>query len=160
MLSIRILQKPELASEIDIEALGKLLPKELLEPLEEQYLSKRQVIQAYFSLSVVRFQLCIPVFSLFWLGLVALLKLLSEMRYLIYSNLESWLVFRNFVKLTLAIWSDCQQLRVRLSLKMIIRRRRKCFQAPLDLICTPFGYIFVVIRKSSHFFDIGAFVQR
>ncbi|KAG7219293.1 hypothetical protein INR49_018776 [Caranx melampygus] len=38
----QLLQKPELASEINTEALGKLLPKELLEPLEEQYLSKQQ----------------------------------------------------------------------------------------------------------------------
>ncbi|XP_045919634.1 tumor necrosis factor alpha-induced protein 2 isoform X2 [Micropterus dolomieu] len=38
----QILQKPELASEIDSEALGKLLPAELLKPLEEQYLSKQQ----------------------------------------------------------------------------------------------------------------------
>lgn len=37
-----ILRKPELASEIDHEALGKLLPKKLLKPLEEQYLSKQQ----------------------------------------------------------------------------------------------------------------------
>ncbi|XP_041809815.1 tumor necrosis factor alpha-induced protein 2-like isoform X2 [Chelmon rostratus] len=37
-----ILQKAELASEIDAEALGKLLPRKLLEPLEEQYLSKEQ----------------------------------------------------------------------------------------------------------------------
>ncbi|KAM7376384.1 hypothetical protein PAMP_006125 [Pampus punctatissimus] len=37
-----ILQMPMLASEIDNEALGKLLPEELLEPLEEQYLSKQQ----------------------------------------------------------------------------------------------------------------------
>lgn len=40
---VRILQKAELASEIDAEALGKLLPRKLLEPLEEQYLSKEQV---------------------------------------------------------------------------------------------------------------------
>ncbi|KAM9341656.1 tumor necrosis factor alpha-induced protein 2 isoform 2-T2 [Symphorus nematophorus] len=38
----QILQKPELASEINTESLGKLLPKELLETLEEQYLSKQQ----------------------------------------------------------------------------------------------------------------------
>ncbi|XP_050934235.1 tumor necrosis factor alpha-induced protein 2 isoform X1 [Lates calcarifer] len=37
-----LLQKPALASEINAEALGKLLPPELLEPLEEQYLSKQQ----------------------------------------------------------------------------------------------------------------------
>ncbi|XP_041669012.1 tumor necrosis factor alpha-induced protein 2-like isoform X2 [Cheilinus undulatus] len=37
-----ILQKPELSCEISAEVLGKLLPKELLEPLEEQYLSKQQ----------------------------------------------------------------------------------------------------------------------
>ncbi|XP_044022203.1 tumor necrosis factor alpha-induced protein 2-like isoform X1 [Siniperca chuatsi] len=37
-----LLQKPELASEIETEALGKLLPKELLEPLEKQYLRKQQ----------------------------------------------------------------------------------------------------------------------
>lgn len=43
MLSIRILRKPELAGEISIEQLGKLLPKESLEPLEEQYLNKQQV---------------------------------------------------------------------------------------------------------------------
>lgn len=43
VLSVRIFQKPELASEIRIEALGKLLPKESMETLEEQYLSKQQV---------------------------------------------------------------------------------------------------------------------
>ncbi|KAK2826754.1 hypothetical protein Q5P01_020968 [Channa striata] len=37
-----ILQKQELSSEINGEVLGKLLPAELLEPLEEQYLSNRQ----------------------------------------------------------------------------------------------------------------------
>ncbi|XP_071353729.1 tumor necrosis factor alpha-induced protein 2-like [Trachinotus anak] len=37
-----LLQKPELASEINTEALGKLLPQELLEPLEKQYLGKQQ----------------------------------------------------------------------------------------------------------------------
>nr|XP_046269277.1 tumor necrosis factor alpha-induced protein 2-like isoform X2 [Scatophagus argus]XP_046269278.1 tumor necrosis factor alpha-induced protein 2-like isoform X2 [Scatophagus argus] len=37
-----ILQKPELAADIDGEALEKLLPKELLEPLEDQYLSKQE----------------------------------------------------------------------------------------------------------------------
>ncbi|XP_070698095.1 tumor necrosis factor alpha-induced protein 2-like [Pempheris klunzingeri] len=37
-----ILQKPELAGDIDSEALGKLLPKELLDPMEEQYLTKQQ----------------------------------------------------------------------------------------------------------------------
>nr|XP_023008099.2 tumor necrosis factor alpha-induced protein 2 isoform X1 [Maylandia zebra] len=37
-----ILEKPELASNINTEALGKLLPDELLKPLEEQYLSKQQ----------------------------------------------------------------------------------------------------------------------
>ncbi|XP_035530467.1 tumor necrosis factor alpha-induced protein 2-like isoform X2 [Morone saxatilis] len=37
-----ILQKPQLVNEINKEALGKLLPDELLEPLEEQYLSKQQ----------------------------------------------------------------------------------------------------------------------
>ncbi|XP_023268718.1 tumor necrosis factor alpha-induced protein 2 [Seriola lalandi dorsalis] len=37
-----LLQKWELASDINNEALGKLLPKELLEPLEEQYLNKQQ----------------------------------------------------------------------------------------------------------------------
>lgn len=43
---VRILQKPELASEIDFEALGKLLPEDLLKNLEEQYLRKQQVTQA------------------------------------------------------------------------------------------------------------------
>lgn len=38
-----ILRKPELASQIDAEALGKLLPKKSLESLEEQYLSKQKV---------------------------------------------------------------------------------------------------------------------
>ncbi|XP_031729063.1 tumor necrosis factor alpha-induced protein 2 isoform X1 [Anarrhichthys ocellatus] len=38
----QILQKPELVGEIDVEALGKLLPEELLKPLEDQYLSKQQ----------------------------------------------------------------------------------------------------------------------
>ncbi|XP_039459627.1 tumor necrosis factor alpha-induced protein 2-like [Oreochromis aureus] len=37
-----ILEKPELASNINTEALGNLLPDELLKPLEEQYLSKEQ----------------------------------------------------------------------------------------------------------------------
>uniref|UniRef100_A0A3P8S1A7 TNF alpha induced protein 2 n=1 Tax=Amphiprion percula TaxID=161767 RepID=A0A3P8S1A7_AMPPE len=37
-----ILQKPELVNEIDAEALGKLLPEHLLEPLEEQFLSNQQ----------------------------------------------------------------------------------------------------------------------
>ncbi|KAG8013091.1 Tumor necrosis factor alpha-induced protein 2 [Nibea albiflora] len=37
-----LLQKPELAAEIDTEPLGKLLPKELVEPLEEQYLNKQK----------------------------------------------------------------------------------------------------------------------
>ncbi|XP_029349750.1 tumor necrosis factor alpha-induced protein 2-like isoform X2 [Echeneis naucrates] len=37
-----ILENPELANEIDVESLGKLLPQHLLEPLEEQYLSKQQ----------------------------------------------------------------------------------------------------------------------
>lgn len=43
VLFFSILQKPELASEIDAEALGKLLPKKSLEPLEEQYMSKQKV---------------------------------------------------------------------------------------------------------------------
>uniref|UniRef100_UPI0037E91355 tumor necrosis factor alpha-induced protein 2-like isoform X1 n=2 Tax=Semicossyphus pulcher TaxID=241346 RepID=UPI0037E91355 len=38
----QILQKPELAAVIDADALGKLLPEEMLKPLEEQYLSKQQ----------------------------------------------------------------------------------------------------------------------
>ncbi|XP_032381749.1 tumor necrosis factor alpha-induced protein 2 isoform X3 [Etheostoma spectabile] len=38
----QLLQKPELASEIDVEALGKLLPNDLLKNLEEQYLTKQQ----------------------------------------------------------------------------------------------------------------------
>ncbi|XP_042244912.1 tumor necrosis factor alpha-induced protein 2 isoform X1 [Thunnus maccoyii] len=37
-----ILREPELASEIDHEALGKLLPEKLLKPLKEQYLNKQQ----------------------------------------------------------------------------------------------------------------------
>ncbi|XP_063355688.1 tumor necrosis factor alpha-induced protein 2-like [Pelmatolapia mariae] len=37
-----ILEKPELASNINTEALGNLLPDELLKPLEEEYLSKQQ----------------------------------------------------------------------------------------------------------------------
>ncbi|XP_028252077.1 tumor necrosis factor alpha-induced protein 2-like isoform X2 [Parambassis ranga] len=37
-----ILQKPELAGEIDVEALGKLLPNDILDPMEEQYLNKQQ----------------------------------------------------------------------------------------------------------------------
>lgn len=44
-LCTRILEKPELASNINTEALGNLLPDELLKPLEEQYLSKQQVTQ-------------------------------------------------------------------------------------------------------------------
>lgn len=60
----RILQKPELANEIDAEALGRLLSKDLLEPLEEQYLSKQQVIRAYFCLVYSkRIQPCIDIFS-------------------------------------------------------------------------------------------------
>lgn len=47
LFCIRILQKPELVNEIDNKALGKLLPKELLEPLEDQYLSKQQVTCCY-----------------------------------------------------------------------------------------------------------------
>lgn len=46
----RILQKPELTREIDTESLEKLLPKELLDPLEEQYLNKQQV---YYIFSVL-----------------------------------------------------------------------------------------------------------
>ncbi|XP_029317293.1 tumor necrosis factor alpha-induced protein 2 isoform X2 [Cottoperca gobio] len=42
----QILQKPQLASVIDVEALGKLLPKELLEPMEKEYLSLQQVMLA------------------------------------------------------------------------------------------------------------------
>ncbi|XP_042357203.1 tumor necrosis factor alpha-induced protein 2-like isoform X2 [Plectropomus leopardus] len=38
----QILQNPELASEINVESLGKLLPKESLDPLEHQYLDKQQ----------------------------------------------------------------------------------------------------------------------
>ncbi|XP_074548372.1 tumor necrosis factor alpha-induced protein 2-like [Halichoeres trimaculatus] len=38
----QILQKPELVTEINSEVMGKLLNQELLEPLEEQYLSKQQ----------------------------------------------------------------------------------------------------------------------
>ncbi|CAI5697056.1 unnamed protein product [Oreochromis niloticus] len=37
-----ILEKPELTSNINTEALGNLLPDELLKPLEEKYLSKQQ----------------------------------------------------------------------------------------------------------------------
>ncbi|XP_034433345.1 tumor necrosis factor alpha-induced protein 2-like isoform X1 [Hippoglossus hippoglossus] len=37
-----LLQKPELAGDISIEPLGKLLSEELLKPLEEQYLSIKQ----------------------------------------------------------------------------------------------------------------------
>ncbi|KAK2826755.1 hypothetical protein Q5P01_020969 [Channa striata] len=39
----QIFKQPELAGHFHTEALGKLLPKELLDPLEEQYLSKRQI---------------------------------------------------------------------------------------------------------------------
>lgn len=46
-ISIRIFQKPELAKKIDVEALGKLLPKESLQPLEEQFLSKQKVTCCY-----------------------------------------------------------------------------------------------------------------
>ncbi|XP_047467786.1 tumor necrosis factor alpha-induced protein 2-like isoform X2 [Mugil cephalus] len=38
----RIFQNPELASEINVESLGKLLPQELLVPLEKQYLDKQE----------------------------------------------------------------------------------------------------------------------
>ncbi|XP_040917097.1 tumor necrosis factor alpha-induced protein 2 isoform X2 [Toxotes jaculatrix] len=37
-----LLQNPKLTSEINTEALGKLLPKDILESLEDQYLSKQQ----------------------------------------------------------------------------------------------------------------------
>ncbi|XP_047466533.1 tumor necrosis factor alpha-induced protein 2-like isoform X2 [Mugil cephalus] len=37
-----IFQKPELASEINVELLGKLLPQELLVPLEKQYLDNQE----------------------------------------------------------------------------------------------------------------------
>ncbi|XP_003962908.2 tumor necrosis factor alpha-induced protein 2 [Takifugu rubripes] len=37
-----ILQKPELAPHISVAEMGKLLPEEVLEPLEEQYLNKQQ----------------------------------------------------------------------------------------------------------------------
>ena len=46
LFSVRILQKPEFAGEIDAAALGKLLPNDLLAPLEEQFLSKQQVTWA------------------------------------------------------------------------------------------------------------------
>lgn len=39
----RVLQKPQMAGEMDVAALGKLLPEELLKPLEDQYLNRRQV---------------------------------------------------------------------------------------------------------------------
>lgn len=38
-----LLQKPELSSEINADVLGKLLPQELLKPLEEQFLNSQQV---------------------------------------------------------------------------------------------------------------------
>lgn len=57
---LRILQNPELSKEIDTESLEKLLPAKLLEPLEEQYLSKHQVSRASFSwvgdLSLLKFE--------------------------------------------------------------------------------------------------------
>uniref|UniRef100_A0AAQ4NXB1 Tumor necrosis factor, alpha-induced protein 2b n=1 Tax=Gasterosteus aculeatus aculeatus TaxID=481459 RepID=A0AAQ4NXB1_GASAC len=37
-----VLQKPQMAGEMDVAALGKLLPEELLKPLEDQYLSRRE----------------------------------------------------------------------------------------------------------------------
>lgn len=40
---VRILQNPELAPHISIGEMGKLLPEEVLGPLEEQYLSRQQV---------------------------------------------------------------------------------------------------------------------
>lgn len=40
---VRILRMPELAPHVSVGELGKLLPEEVLEPLEEQYLSKQQV---------------------------------------------------------------------------------------------------------------------
>lgn len=39
----RILQKPGLAGHIDVDVLGKLLPEDQLQPLEEQFLNKQQV---------------------------------------------------------------------------------------------------------------------
>lgn len=44
--SVRILQKPELAPHVSVAEMGKLLPEEVLGPLEEQYLSKQQVSRA------------------------------------------------------------------------------------------------------------------
>ncbi|XP_037550692.1 tumor necrosis factor alpha-induced protein 2-like [Nematolebias whitei] len=45
-----ILKKPELVGEIDVEALGTLLPQDLLEPLEAQYLNKQESeLSAYVS---------------------------------------------------------------------------------------------------------------
>lgn len=41
--SVRILQKPELAPHVSVAETGKLLPEEVLGPLEEQYLNKQQV---------------------------------------------------------------------------------------------------------------------
>lgn len=49
LTSIRILKKPELASHIDMEALGKLLSKNSLERLEKKFLSKMKVNQLTFS---------------------------------------------------------------------------------------------------------------
>lgn len=42
-MSVRILQKPELAPHISVAEMGRLLPEEVLGPLEEQYLTKQQV---------------------------------------------------------------------------------------------------------------------
>lgn len=48
-------EKPELVGEINTESFEKLLPKESLEPLEEQYLSKQKVTWAALVLDVVAF---------------------------------------------------------------------------------------------------------
>lgn len=52
-MCVRILQK--LAGDIDHETLGKLLPENLLEPLEEQYLSKQQVVSSDIRFTLVGF---------------------------------------------------------------------------------------------------------
>lgn len=46
LCSVRILQKPELAPHVSVAEMGKLLPEEVLRPLEEQYLTKQQVSRA------------------------------------------------------------------------------------------------------------------
>lgn len=49
LLCVRIFENPELAGEIDVAALGELLPEMSLQCLEVQHLSKQQVTAVHAS---------------------------------------------------------------------------------------------------------------